>query len=310
MKTTRAMMSFALAALCLAMPARADISSLPPDVAAAIVAMGPNLNPDVITKTFALMKPLVPPPPASVKITNDLSYGDDPLQKLDIDQPAKGSNLPIVVFIHGGGFVRGDKGDYSNIVSYLAQHGMVGVNANYRLAPKVTWPAASQDVAAVITYMKKNGAHYGGDPRRIFVIGHSAGANIVASYVLDPALHPKSGPGVVGAVLISGPAYRAASLAQADHAYYGDDASQYGKRVPGAYVKTSKTPLLIVTAEFDPVMLAPESYYLAEKVCVRDGKCPDFLYVKGHNHISEVASIGSKDDQLGHSLVSFVKAIR
>ncbi len=300
----------ALAASALAMPARADISSLPKSVASGIAAMGPNLTPEIIDKTFALMRPLVPAPPKSVTITKDVSYGEDPLQKLDIDRPAKGRNLPVAVFVHGGGFVRGDKGDYSNVVAYFAEHGIVGVNANYRLAPKVTWPAESEDVGAVIAFLKKNIARYGGDPARIVLIGHSAGANLVASYVLDPALHPAAGPGIVGAVLISGPAYRAPSIAKQDQVYFGEDASQYEKRVPGTYLKDSHTPLMIVTAQFDPVSLGPESYDLAARTCLRDRQCPVFLYLKGHNHISEVASVGSKDDQLARGLADFVKSRR
>lgn len=290
--------------------AQAEISALPPDVVAAIAQMGPHLTPEIIGKTNALIRPLVPPPPASVKITNDISYGDDPLQRLDIDRPAEGSNLPIAVYVHGGAFVVGNKSDYSNIVSYFAQHGVVGVNVNYRLAPKVTWPAESEDVGAAIAFIRKNGAQYGGDPNRIVLIGHSAGANLVASYVLDPSLHPEDGPGVAAAVVISLPAYRAASIHDQDHVYFGNDPSLYEKRAPAAYVNTSKTPLMIAMTEFDPIELAPESYYLAQEVCVRDGKCARFLYVTGHNHISEVASIGSKDDQLARPLLEFVKAAR
>lgn len=310
MKTRIGAVSFVLAVGFLATPLHAEISSLPKNVATEIAAMGPNLNPDIITKSFALMRPLVPAPPASVKITRDVSYGDDPLQKLDIYQPNKGRNLPIAIYVHGGGFVRGDKSDYNNVVAYFAEHGVVGVNANYRLAPKVTWPAESQDVGAVVAFVQKNAAQYGGDPKRIVIIGHSAGANLVASYVLDPSLHPKSGPGVTGAVLISGPAYRAASLSKADQIYFGEDAGQFEKRVPGTYLKDSKTPLLIVTAELDPISLAPESYDLAARACVRDGQCPRFLFLKGHNHISEVVSVGSKDDQLAKALLDFATTKR
>ena len=301
---------------CLGAPAsRADISNLPPDVVAGLAALGPNLNPDVIAKTGALMKPLVSTErPAGVQVTTDLIYGDDPLQKIDIYKPAKGKNLPIVLFVHGGGFVGGDKNAYGqfygNVTAYLASRGIVGVNVDYRLAPKVTWPAASQDVGAVVAYMRAHAAAYGGDPKRIIIMGHSAGANIVASYVLDPAVYPKGGPGVVAAILVSGPAYRAESLSKADHVYYGEDASLYAKRVPGAHLKQSKLPLMIVTTEFDPVSLAPESYDLAAKVCVRDGKCPAFLYIRGHNHISEMMSIGSKDDQFARPLVDFIRSTK
>lgn len=138
----------AIAALGLAASAHAEISNLPKSVAAQIAAMGPNLNPEIITKSFALMRPLQRAPAKSVVVVKDVSYGPDPLQKLDIDHPVRGRGLPVALYVHGGGFVRGDKSDYSNIVAYLAAHGVVGVNMNYRLAPKVSWPAESDDVGA------------------------------------------------------------------------------------------------------------------------------------------------------------------
>ena len=294
--------------------ASADIARLPPNVVSGIAALGPVLDPPMIAKTRALMNPLAAmTPPASVTVAKDVAYGsDDPLQKFDIYSPAKtpaekGRGLPIVVFVHGGGFVGGDKADYNNVPTYLSQHGMVAVNADYRLAPKVTWPAGSRDVGAMVAFLRKNGAQYGGNPRRIVLIGHSAGANLVASYVLDPSLHPKAGPGVVAAVLVSLPASRLASIGDRDKVYYGNDASLYAKRAPATHVNDSKLPLLIVTAEYDPVALAPDAYDLAAKVCMRDGKCPAFFYVKGHNHISEIGSIGSPDDQLSRTLIDFVR---
>lgn len=84
--------------------ARADISRLPPNVVAGIAALGPNLNPQVVEKTFAMTRPLAPAtPPASVTVTKDIAYGEDPLQKLDIYMPAKAHDLPIAVYVHGGG---------------------------------------------------------------------------------------------------------------------------------------------------------------------------------------------------------------
>jgi triacylglycerol lipase len=305
---TQGFLTVALALLAASGAARADIARLPPDVIAGIAALGPTLDKPMVAKTRALMDPLAPTaPPASVSVAADVAYGDDPLQKFDIYSPAKSRGLPIAVFVHGGGFAGGDKKDYANVPAYLAQHGMVAVNANYRLAPAVTWPAESQDVGAMVAFLKKNGAQYGGDPRRIVLIGHSAGANIVASYVLDPRIYPKLGPGVAAAVLVSLPGSRPSGVRTVDQVYFGDDRSLLPKRVPGPYLEKSKLPLMLVTAEFDPVFLAPEAYDFAGRICVRDGKCPDFLYVKGHNHISEIGSIGSKDDQLARALVDFVR---
>ena len=78
---------------------------------------------------------------------------------------------------------------------------------------------------------------------------------------------------------------------------------------PLGHAKESKLPLLITMAEFDPVAIAPDSMELAGAVCLRDGKCPDFLYLSGHNHISETASIDTKDDRLGRAIVEFVNSV-
>ena len=93
-------------------------------------------------------------------------------------------------------------------------------------------------------------------------------------------------------------------------AYYGSDASLYAKRAAGQPCRRQQATLLLVTAEYDPVDIAPDAYDLAAKVCVRDGKCPAFFYVKGHNHISEIGSIGSPDDQLARTLVDFVRSTK
>lgn len=308
MKKTIVAVACAATVLLGSAPSQADIARLPPDVVKGIAALGATLDRPMITKTNELMKGLAPfTPPPSVAVASDVAYGDDAMQKIDIYTPAKGRNLPIAVFFHGGGFVNGDKKDYANVPSYLSQHGIVAVNVNYRLAPKVTWPAESQDVAAVVAFLKKNAKQYGGDPKRIVLIGHSAGANIVATYVLDKRVYPKSGPGVAAAVLVSLPASRPSGVREQDRVYYGDP-SVIPSRVPGPFLEKSKLPMMLVTAEYDPPFLAPEAYDFAGRICVRDGKCPPFVYVKGHNHISEIGSVGSPDDQLGRALAEFVRA--
>lgn len=298
----------------IARPACADISSLPPEVGAAIAAMGANLNAEVVGKTVALMKPLVASAPLTgIKLSAELSYGADPLQKFDLYQPVKARRAPIVVFVHGGGFSGGDKNSYGpiygNVTAYLARHGFLAVNANYRLAPKAVWPQQAEDVGLIVAWLKANGARYGGDSGRIFLIGHSAGATDVASYVLDDRLHPKDGPDVVGAILISG-VYRSASLRPSDRPYFGADASQYEARMPASHVGESKLPLFLVTAEFDPIFLAPDTYDLAARICVRDSKCPRFAWLKGHNHLSETMSLGSKDEGLGRQILDFIRTTK
>ena len=159
--------------------AGAAAAQVPPDIAAKLKAIGPKIDVSV----GALYAPLQPKPPyAGVSVTRDLAYGSDPLQKLDVFSPtAKPAKLrPVLLFVHGGGFVRGDKKTTDNMVVWGVDNGMVGVAINYRLAPKDPWPAGAKDLASAIAWTRAHIADYGGDPDRIILWGHSAGANHVA----------------------------------------------------------------------------------------------------------------------------------
>jgi triacylglycerol lipase len=110
--------------------------------------------------------------------------------------------------VHGGGFARGSKHTdgtpfYDNIGVWAAAYGLVGVTMNYRLAPDSTWPSGIEDVAAAVKWLQANAARYGGDPKRIFLWGHSAGAAHVGDYLADAATQGRD-PGVAGAILTSG----------------------------------------------------------------------------------------------------------
>ena len=310
--------AFGLAASVIAAPAAAQISNAPAEVRAKIAAMGAKLDPELIETTLDMYVPLVKAAAAlrDVTVATDIAYGDDPRQKLDLYQPQGKPRMPVVVFVHGGGYVAGAKNGhggviYANVPSYFARHGMLGVNIEYRLAPQHPWPAGAEDVGKAVAWLKSNAAKYGGNPDRIFVIGHSAGATHVASYVFDSSLQPKSGPGVAGAIMVSG-FYRVTPQDQAPNilAYFGKDTSQFAARSPITHIRESKVPLLIVTAEYDPVFLAVPSYELAAQVCARDGKCPRFAWLAGHNHISEMASIDTKDEELGRDILAFIQATR
>ena len=293
-------MGFGLAALLGIAPASAQTANLPPAVWSGIASLGPTLNADMSAKSFALMRPLQAPRGGLVE-ARDVAYGDDPLQKLDLWSPRGKRPAPIVLFVHGGGFVAGNKADYDNVPAYFARHGFLGVNVNYRLAPKSTYPAATLDIGSAVKWLAGNAQRYGGDPRRILVVGHSAGAALVSSYVLDRSIETTR-DGVVGAVLISGgyvPHPR-------DDAYYGADLA---KNVPMAHLNEGKLPLLITMSEYDPPLLASDSPALAAALCKRDGICPPFFWLSGHNHFSQMASLDTRDDRLGGQVRAFMRRV-
>jgi len=121
----------------------------------------------------------------------DIAYGKAAQQRLDVYSPMggrEGEAHPVVVWVHGGGWRNGDKDNRSgtNLCKTWASAGVVMVNLNYRLTPDVVHPAHVEDVAAGIAWVHKNIAKHSGDPKKIFLLGHSAGAHLVALVATNP----------------------------------------------------------------------------------------------------------------------------
>jgi acetyl esterase/lipase len=124
---------------------------------------------------------------ATVRVTRDLSYADPahPRQKVDIYAPEGARNLPVVFWIHGGGWQTGDKTNVQVKPQAFADKGFVFVSTGYRLLPEVEMAIIFRDVAKSVRWVHDNIAKYGGDPNRILVMGHSAGAQLAALICID-----------------------------------------------------------------------------------------------------------------------------
>ncbi len=106
---------------------------------------------------------------------------------------------------------------------------------------------------------------------------------------------------------MSGGAYRIAANPPPNQvAYFGADASQYEARSPLAHVGKSKVPLFLSVAEYDPGTLTAPTFDLARAVSLRDGKAPQFAFMRGHNHVSTVQSLGSGQDDVGACVREFL----
>jgi acetyl esterase/lipase len=160
-------------------------------------------------------------PPAvrpAVRETFNVSYyHGDGQQTLDVFAPgATGGRLrPVVLFVHGGTWIAGDKNQFGlnrGVGRFLARHGIVAVLINYRLSPVVKHPEHARDVARAFAWTCRNIARYGGDPTRIILAGHSAGGHLAClvatdkTYLADPALKltDRDRAGLCGVVGISG----------------------------------------------------------------------------------------------------------
>lgn len=123
--------------------------------------------------------------PEDVVCVKDIVYGRDPeYQSLDIYRPKnrKNTKLPVIISVHGGGWIYGDKERYAFYCMSLARQGFAVVNFSYRLAPEYKFPACMEDMNQVCAWVMKHGEKYELDIHHIFAVGDSAGANILSLY--------------------------------------------------------------------------------------------------------------------------------
>jgi arylformamidase len=273
------------------------------DMGAAIAAFGQAMGPDVVAAVYRLYADEQAGFAASQPVTSaDIAYGSHPRQTLDIYTPADVSGAPVLVWVHGGGFLRGEKSSpdhpfNAHVGRWAARCGFVGVVMNYRLAPEATWPAGGEDVGAVLDWARGNIAAFGGDPARIALIGTSAGSVHVATALMRGA-RPSA------AVLLSG-LYGLTPTDERDQLYYGDPAL-YAERQPLAALVESEVPLFLASAQHDPARFQTETLGLIAAIAGRRGMMPRAHIAGGHNHYSLATHIGGPDTRLTDEVLVFL----
>lgn len=194
----------------------------------------------------------------------DIAYGPAPRQHLDIYAPPGATDRPVVVFLYGGSWQSGERRDYRFVGTRLAEAGIVVVIPDYRLYPQVRFPVFVEDAAAAVTWTARNIARFGGDPRRIVVAGHSAGAQIAALVALDRRYLPADvrPAGLVG---IAGP------YAFDPFEYDGTRAVFAGLQNPDAarpiaFATAGAPPTLLLHGRDDTLVLPRNSEMLAARL--------------------------------------------
>jgi acetyl esterase/lipase len=309
----RVRLALALVVAMSAGPASAQQAPMSEDLAWKLLELGRVIDPP---KTAALYAPMQEKEPyQGVKVERDLKYGSADRHLLDLFMPeANSAARPVLIYIHGGGFVAGNKRNpgspfYDNIMLWAVKNGFVGVNATYRLAPASPWPAAAEDMAAIVQWVSQKIGERGGDPARIFLMGQSAGAVHVASYVSHPELHKVKGGGLAGAILLSGIYDLTASpLGGPEIGYFGSDPSRYAERSPLRGLVESRTPLMIAAAELDPPRFIEQYELVKQAACKRATGCARTYMLPQHNHMSEVYAINTGDTRLTDEILEFVQA--
>jgi len=307
-------MALAAVAALLASAASAQQGPMSEDLVWKLLEIGRVIDP---AKTAVLFAPMQDKEPyQGVKVEREVKYGPADRHLLDVFTPeAASSARPVLIFIHGGAFVGGNKRTsptspfYDNIMLWAVRNGFVGVNATYRLAPQSPYPAGAEDIAAIVALVASQISEHGGDPARIYLMGHSAGAVHVANYVSHPEFYKVKDGGLAGAMMVSG-IYdlNASPLGDPEIAYFGSEPSRYAERSSLQGLLATKIPLMIAAAELDPPRFVEQFNLLKLATCKGPNGCARATMVPQHSHMSEVYAINATGSRLTDEILDFVKA--
>lgn len=194
--------------------------------------------------------PVAASPQTEMRVVRDVPYGPDPAQRFDVYAPTPVSGAPVIFMVHGGGWAFGDKaasGVVENKVKRWVPRGFIVVSTNYRLLPIADPLAQAKDVARALAMSQKQAASWGGDRTKFILMGHSAGAHLVALLASSPAL-AESTPVTpwLGAVSLESGALDVVEIMEARHARLFDRAfgrdREYWKSVSPMYALTAPVP--------------------------------------------------------------------
>ena len=252
-----------------------------------------------------------------VSFTRSLRYGESERNVLDVatgSDTAPASPRPVLLFVAGESF-SGDDGApaaadplQDAAMCFAARNGMVGVKANYRLAPANPWPSGARDVAAAASWIHQNIDLFGGSRDEIIAIGYSVGAFHVASLLAHPEFQD-SDANVAGAVLVSGIYRSSADAGAGEKSYFGNDPSQYDKRSAFPGILNIETPLLLAWSALDPPRLVNEGEKLKQLLCNSATHCPHTTVLKDRENIASVFGPDLSGGGLGRPTLELVREI-
>ena len=225
-----------------------------------------------------------------------MSYGASDKQYLSVYTPKDpvAEPLPVIVFVHGGSWNKGDPENYGFIGRAFAPEGFVVVLAAYRLHPEAVYPAMIEDTAAAIAWTQANIAKHGGDPSRIIISGHSAGAYNVAMTALEARWLAEAGGSaeqIAGVVGLAGPYDFYPFDSDSTRASFGHVA-QGEVTQPVTHVRDDAPPKLLVHGEADTLVKPRNSRELAKRL-ENAGAKVETLYLKDADHNQPLLALAS-----------------
>ena len=254
-------------------------------------------------------------PSSGYLLQADIAYGELPRQTLDVYQPknalnAAGKKPPVVVFFYGGSWDSGSKSDYKFAAEAFTSHGFITVIPDYRVYPDVLFPAFMADPARAAKWVKDNIAKFGGDPNRVFLAGHSAGAHIAvmlsvnAEYLAAQQLKPTDFTGTIGS---AGPydflPLKSARLKE----IFGSEETLW-KSQPINFADGKNPPMLLLVGLKDGTVWPRNTFNLAAKIKQKGGEV-QVVEFANYGHIDMAAKLAKPlrgDGDLLKAMVGFI----
>lgn len=246
----------------------------------------------------------------------EYGYGPDARQRLDFWR-GESDSTPLVLYIHGGGWSRGDKAQTANAkaVHFLRQ-GYAFASMNYRLVPDATVEQQAADVANAIAWLREKAAKLGIDQRRIVLMGHSAGAHLAALVATDPSYLGQAGvpmEEIAGVVLLDGAAYHVPSnvddgprlVGHMRRSAFGEDEARQVRLSPVAHAQTPNAKDFLILY-VDRTGAPGQSMALAE-LLRRAGTGAEARLVEGSSHMRLNRNLGAEGDHATQMVDDFVK---
>lgn len=246
-------------------------------------------------------------------------------QRLNLFLPAAAAARPFVVFVHGGNWDEGDRNldvggadIYNNIGRYLASRGIGAAVISYRLLPEVTWREQIADVAAAVRWVNVHAVDHGGTAGCVFVMGHSAGAQLAARVALDPETHQGSPLSICGVIGVSGAAYDLSDRATYDinndldwyEARFGGTPDWQDAASPMHVLRSGATnripPFLLLYAGGEGKALQRQSQ-LMHAALQSAGASSSLVVVPGESHSRIVLTLSRDDKTSGPAIVDFIR---
>lgn len=235
----------------------------------------------------------------------DICFGDTPKQALDVYLPKKPvKNAPVLLFLHGGGFMEGDRAHYGYVARPCAEKGIITVVSGYRLAKRgVPYPAQSDDTKAAIVWIHKNIAKFGGDPDTIFLSGHSVGATLAGDVSFDRSWMKQAGvphDAIKGIAAISGDY----DLSPGENVDYAPTAELEARASPLRHI-VDPAALAVVAAGTNEGKMRASSEDLAQRLTAK-GVNSRLLVLEGADHKDTVLAMGDPGSSLAAAVLEMI----